>query len=42
MVDLKLAYLGIPIIAGVINSNGKTLKNLWNENYGSPIFRVSI
>ena len=34
--------LGISITAGVINSNGKTLKNLRNENYGRPIFRATM
>ena len=42
MVELELAYLGIPIIAGVINSNSKTLQNLRNENYGRPIFRATM
>ena len=32
------AYLVILIIAGVIKSNGGTLKNLRNENFGRPIF----
>ena len=27
MVELELVYLGITIISGVINSNGKTLNN---------------